>query len=311
MSSEPLVSICIITYNSAEYVLETLESAKAQTYQNIELIVSDDCSTDNTVEICRGWIEKNRIRFVRTELITVEKNTGIPANCNRGFKAANGEWIKGIAGDDILLDNCIEAYLCFINQNSTIRFVTANMQTINQYGKTISSKSHYSLPGLMKYYLSKDAKEQLKLYARFPAFVNSPAFFIRKDLLVEIGYSDEEFRIFEDTCLVLKVNENGYKVYYLNRSTVKYRITETSVSLTPDKSINDKRAYERWKIFEKYRKKHLSKTNMVDLLVYYDVWLTVYYKGIMGYKGLRILQKTSPFYWYYRYINYSYRNVTL
>ena len=106
---QPLVSIIVITYNSSKYVLETLESAKAQTYQNIELIVSDDCSTDNTVEICREWIEKNKKRFLRTELITSEKNTGIPANCNRGVKAAQGEWVKLIAGDDILCNNCIEA----------------------------------------------------------------------------------------------------------------------------------------------------------------------------------------------------------
>ena len=48
---KPLVSIIVITYNSAKFVLETLESAKAQTYQNIELIISDDCSSDNTIEI--------------------------------------------------------------------------------------------------------------------------------------------------------------------------------------------------------------------------------------------------------------------
>ena len=59
----PLVSIIVITYNSSKYVLETLESAKAQTYQNIELIVTDDCSNDNTVEICRKWIEENKERF--------------------------------------------------------------------------------------------------------------------------------------------------------------------------------------------------------------------------------------------------------
>jgi alpha-1,3-rhamnosyltransferase len=55
-NQKPLVSVVIITYNSSKYVLETLESAKAQTYQNIELIVSDDCSTDDTVEKCREWI---------------------------------------------------------------------------------------------------------------------------------------------------------------------------------------------------------------------------------------------------------------
>ena len=57
---KPLVSIIVITYNSAKYVLETLESAKNQTYQNIELIISDDCSIDNTVDICTRWLNENK-----------------------------------------------------------------------------------------------------------------------------------------------------------------------------------------------------------------------------------------------------------
>ncbi|MDR0890977.1 MAG: glycosyltransferase [Endomicrobium sp.] len=55
MENNPLVSVCVITYNSSKYVLETLESIKTQTYQNIELIVSDDCSTDDTVEVCENY----------------------------------------------------------------------------------------------------------------------------------------------------------------------------------------------------------------------------------------------------------------
>ena len=114
MNTCPLVSISVITYNSSKYVIETLDSAKAQTYQNIELIISDDCSTDNTVEICKNWINDNKERFVRTELITVKKNTGISPNCNRANNAANGEWIKEIAGDEIELVslNHTSLYIC-------------------------------------------------------------------------------------------------------------------------------------------------------------------------------------------------------
>ena len=54
--SLPLVSVVVITYNSAKFVIETLESVKSQTYKNIELIISDDCSTDDTVERCRLWL---------------------------------------------------------------------------------------------------------------------------------------------------------------------------------------------------------------------------------------------------------------
>ena len=81
----PLVSIIVITYNSSKYVLETLESAYNQTYQNIELIISDDCSTDDTVEVCKKWVDEHKDRFVRSEIITTPVNTGIPVNCNRGL----------------------------------------------------------------------------------------------------------------------------------------------------------------------------------------------------------------------------------
>ncbi|GAB1452027.1 hypothetical protein MASR2M47_20830 [Draconibacterium sp.] len=107
-NQNPLVSIVVITYNSSKFILDTLESAKEQTYQNLELIITDDCSTDNTIEICQNWIEKNSYRFVNTELITVEKNTGTAPNANRGLKVSKGEWIKFIAGDDFLLTNCID-----------------------------------------------------------------------------------------------------------------------------------------------------------------------------------------------------------
>jgi alpha-1,3-rhamnosyltransferase len=68
-----LVSIVVVTYNSSKSVLDTLESVKAQTYQNIEIIITDDCSTDNTVEICRHWIEQyNTIQYN-----TIQYNTTI------------------------------------------------------------------------------------------------------------------------------------------------------------------------------------------------------------------------------------------
>ena len=63
-----LVSIITPTYNSAKYVLETLESIKSQTYHNIELIISDDASQDNTVDICELWLKENKERFRNSDL---------------------------------------------------------------------------------------------------------------------------------------------------------------------------------------------------------------------------------------------------
>ena len=117
----PLASIVVVTFNSAAYVLETLESAKHQTYRNIELIISDDSSTDNTIGICKKWLLNNKNRFVRTKLITVEKNTGVAANCNRGIANSTSDWIKFSAGDDLLLPNCIQDNMDFVINNPDVK----------------------------------------------------------------------------------------------------------------------------------------------------------------------------------------------
>src|SRR5574344_829558 len=112
-----VVSIIVITYNSSRFVLETLESAYRQTYQDIELIVSDDCSTDDTFSICQQWAEAHKSRFVHTLCTQTPHNGGITNNCNHALKFAQGKWIKYIAGDDILKDNCIERYIANIEPN--------------------------------------------------------------------------------------------------------------------------------------------------------------------------------------------------
>ena len=72
MDDNSVVSVCVITYNSSKYVLETLESIRMQSYQNIELIICDDCSKDDTVEICKRWIQSYSARFINVLLIEAE-----------------------------------------------------------------------------------------------------------------------------------------------------------------------------------------------------------------------------------------------
>jgi len=112
-SSDPLVSVIVVAYNSSDFIIDTLQSAYDQTYRNIELIVTDDCSRDNTVDLVKNWAESHKDRFVRFELVPGIGNKGIPANCNKGLKAARGEWIKFIAGDDILMKDCISDHVNF------------------------------------------------------------------------------------------------------------------------------------------------------------------------------------------------------
>ena len=68
MSTQIPVTVNVLTYNSSKYVLETLESIKTQTYQPLILHICDDCSTDDTVKICKKWIGENSDRFIKTKI---------------------------------------------------------------------------------------------------------------------------------------------------------------------------------------------------------------------------------------------------
>lgn len=244
-----LVSIIVSTYNSSKYVLETLESAKAQSYQNIELIVSDDCSTDNTVEVCRKWIDANKVRFVRVELITVEKNTGVSANANRSLNAAEGEWIKYIAGDDILLADCIENNMKFVQRsNEKLSFL------FSRYKFLIGNECVDKHPRI-RYYNENEKQYNKSARGQFFSLVNelfacSPTVFIKRDALIELNGFDESFYETEDYPLLLKATSNGFKLYFHPVETVIYRFHDLSLS---------EQFYEKWvyideKAIDKYFK---------------------------------------------------------
>ena len=121
-NNDSLVSISILTYNSSEFIIETLESIKAQTYQNIELVISDDCSTDNTVTLCKSWVKENGKRFANVNILETDHNTGVSANGNRARMACKGEWRKGIGADDKLTPTCIADYMSYVEKNPDAEF---------------------------------------------------------------------------------------------------------------------------------------------------------------------------------------------
>mgnify|MGYP002655259940 CR=1 FL=1 len=91
---QPTVTILVVTYNSAEFVIDTLESIRRQSWATLQLIIADDGSKDNTLQLCSNWLQEHQQRFIDCKLVTTEKNTGTCGNLNRGLQYVNGEWIK-------------------------------------------------------------------------------------------------------------------------------------------------------------------------------------------------------------------------
>lgn len=267
----PLVSIVVITFNSEKYILETLESAKTQKYRNVELIISDDCSTDSTIEICEKWIEFNKNFFKNTKLIKALRNSGIPSNVNKGVNAATGEWIKLIAGDDILLDSCIERNLNYIRHNSECNFLFSrpiffgnNNLDYDRMNAVRKTKTDF-------YQLTARYQFLHLLIRSYP--MSPPTIFFNRKVLTQLGGFDERFPN-EDFPLYLKVTKAGHKLHFISERTVKYRYHDTSISFRKnDEAINFWKRLKFRKTVKQYITWDLFKKHPLIVIDYYNQFL--------------------------------------
>ncbi len=109
---EDLVSIIMPSYNTGEYITETLQSVFAQTYKNWEIIIVDDCSTDNTDEIIKPLLKDQRIRYYKND-----QNSGAAVSRNRALREARGKWIAFLDSDDLWLPKKLEKQVKFMQDN--------------------------------------------------------------------------------------------------------------------------------------------------------------------------------------------------
>lgn len=109
-----LVSIIMPSYNTAKYISAAIESILNQTYENWELIIVDDCSTDNTDEILTEYAKKDsRIRYYKNE-----KNSGAAVARNRALRQAKGKWVAFLDSDDLWEKDKLEKQICFMKKNN-------------------------------------------------------------------------------------------------------------------------------------------------------------------------------------------------
>ena len=128
-----LVSIIMPSYNTALYIRETIQSVLDQTNQNWELIIVDDCSTDNTDEIVDS-IKDERIRYLKNE-----KNSGAAVSRNRALREAKGRWIAFLDSDDLWMPEKLEKQISFMEKNG-YSFSYTNYEEIDVEGKKTGVK---------------------------------------------------------------------------------------------------------------------------------------------------------------------------
>lgn len=144
-----LVSIIMPSYNTAGYIAETIRSVLAQTYSNWELIIVDDCSTDNTDDVVAQFLSDSRIRYLKNE-----KNSGAAISRNWALREAKGKWIAFLDSDDLWVPEKLEKQIRFMETNN-YHFSYTNYIEIDEQskpnGKKITGPKKITKTGMYRY----------------------------------------------------------------------------------------------------------------------------------------------------------------
>lgn len=143
---EELISVLMPVYNVEKYVSEAIESILNQTYQNIQFIIIDDCSTDNSYEICKKYAEKD----TRIILLKNEKNLKIEGTLNKGLSYVSGKYVVRMDGDDISTADRIQVMYDFLKNNTEFELVGTSTETIDADGNFIGRTKFLSDWNLIK-----------------------------------------------------------------------------------------------------------------------------------------------------------------
>lgn len=231
----PKVSIVIPVFNREVFISLAVKSVLSQTFNNFELIILDDTSTDNTFNIIEKFLSDSRVLAVRHP-----KNIGITANRNYGLSVARGEYIAMLDSDDIWLDkHKLELQVNTLDTNPSIGIIGTFARRIDATGK---------ITGNITNNISNDLIKKSMMYKN--QFTQSSVL-IRKKALDDVGWYNEKIPIWEDYELWLRIGEK-YQFRNIPEFLTGYREHEGNISKESEgKSI---KAY--WMIYKLYRKKY-------------------------------------------------------
>jgi alpha-1,3-rhamnosyltransferase len=269
-------TVGVLTYNAESFIIESLESVFSQTYNDIHLIVSDDRSKDNTVELVDKWMKQDRVmeRFLSIQLLTVPTNTGVAANCNRVIKASKTGWIKFHAGDDILLPNCIADNMNYVAENPQAKILFSQVQI---YKETFNAENYErttpeQFPNNL-FHPSFDAKKQFEILVQSDRIHFTPSYMFNKNALEKVGFYDESERLVEDYPMWLKLTKAGIRLHYFHKPTVGYR-THANATNNKGELLFKPSVINGYPIRRKYAHPHLSWLNRKrEAWVYYTTKL--------------------------------------
>ena len=210
----PLVSVVIPAYNCADYIGDAINSILSQTYPNVEIIIIDDASTDETLSIVNNFAKKDN----RIQVYSNKNNLGIGANRNYGIKLSKGEYICWQDADDISLPLRIEHQVEHLLEHPEVGVVGGYIQFFGPNQKKVVRK-----------YEQDDIDLRAMIFRYNP--VAQPASMFRTEVYESVGYYDSNLRVSEDLEMFFRLGEK-YKFGNVQEIVLMYRQVQSSLTRT-------------------------------------------------------------------------------
>ena len=210
MKNKPLVSIVVSVYNSEEFLFESINSLLNQTFKDFELIIVNDCSTDDSLRI----IEQLMLKDSRIILLNNQNNIGLTKSLNKAIKVSHGKYIARQDADDISYITRLEKQIDYLEKNSEVVLLGSKHIDIKNGKKQENS-------------FITDEKINKDIYLYNP-FAHSTAIF-QKSIFIKIGLYDESYVTSQDFDAWNRLAQVG-KIAMLNKCLVERRIHENSIS---------------------------------------------------------------------------------
>lgn len=271
MENLPLVSILCLCYNQEKFIVESLESIKAQTYKNLELVICDDFSKDSSVQVLENWIQQNpnlQISFVKHT-----ENVGITKTLNELLKISSGNYIQLLAMDDLLMPDKLERHVAMLqNSSENVSMVFSDAYLIDEDSNLYQNKfiaRHLS-------YLSLKSQNYYEMLLT-KNFIPAMSVLIKRQKLIDEKGFDESLS-FEDHDMWLRLSKKhdflfdpiascSYRLHRNNSHKKKNVINEAMFFKTFIKHKDHVLARD--KIFEHLEKLYLLKALTDEHHIFY------------------------------------------
>lgn len=216
------ISIILPVYNAALYIKECILSIIQQTYKNYELIIIDDCSKDNSIDIIFGILEEHK--YIPVKFIKNKTNLGISATRNIGIKESSGDFIFFIDSDDFISKDCLKSFIILLNKYPNVDIISGSY--INYPQKQNQNVIQYN--GIPEFINDKKQIRFLFYNKKLPNTIWNKLF--KKDFIEKYNLSFKEGMVYEDDLWHFITAKFCSKIAINKNLTYYYRYNPTSIT---------------------------------------------------------------------------------